>query len=795
MAEAYQATGVFGEHKRGVELLYSDDGIRVSFTIPPPWELRQITVRSFYHVQRALKNGVYPAPPLVALLTVAGVILAVLVSPPDSWWRTGFISHIVWKVGNVLVPWGEMLPNSLYLAYLAAWAGFLGLLVLMWCQRLILRLLLSYRGWLYLGPREKSYTVIAWAGLLKLMSGRNPLTYSFQNALPRLPLPPLKDTVERYLKSVHPLLSKEEYAEAERMAEEFLKKDGPKMQLYLYLKSWWSRNYVTDWWEKYVYLKGRTSLMINSNYYALPGANLQFSMTKNPQALAAALVHEFMLFKQDLDREQLPPQLIRGMVPLCMSQYQRIFSCTRIPGREEDQLKVFHHKSKHIAVFCRGRVFKMPLFEKGLHGKLLTKYEIQRNFEWIDRTSRELEAQTSEAERNLAALTAANRIEWAENRERYFSEGLNKRSLEAIEKAVFVVVMQDDEPTDWSLMGKDLIHGSGGNRWFDKSFNLVVYKSCVAGINAEHSWADAPVMAHAWEHVYTKQTYSNPYDAEGNTLMASENERVSKLPPCRVLGWQFDGGLESAIGKSLADAQAAIADFDLRVISHTDYGKGLIKKFRVSPDAFIQMALQLAYFRNAGTITQTYESSMTRLYRDGRTETVRPVTDESKAFVLGMVDPSLSDAEKLKLLQAACEVHQDSYRNAMSGKGVDRHLFTLYCVSVGFGIESPFLKNALGRPWRLSTSQQPQQQTDNWRHVEKILEGSKYTMADARCPGGGFGPVAEDGYGVSYMVAGENMIGFHISSKISCPTTSSHQFARDIKQALGDLKALYHPKQ
>jgi carnitine O-palmitoyltransferase 1 len=220
------------------------------------------------------------------------------------------------------------------------------------------------------------------------------------------------------------------------------------------------------------------------------------------------------------------------------------------------------------------------------------------------------------------------------------------------------------------------------------------------------------------------------------------------------------------------------------------YGKGRIKKFRVSPDGFVQMALQLAYYKNQGTITQTYESSMTRLYRDGRTETVRPVTDESKAFVDAMVDPAMSRADKLKALQKACDVHQDGYRNAMSGKGVDRHLFTLYCTSVGFGIESPFLKSALGRPWRLSTSQQPQNQTTHWPLVEKALAGSKFTLKDALSPGGGFGPVAEDGYGVSYMIAGEDMIGFHISSKIACPTTSSTKFSEDLFEAFDDMSKL-----
>jgi carnitine O-palmitoyltransferase 1 len=33
--------------------------------------------------------------------------------------------------------------------------------------------------------------------------------------------------------------------------------------------------------------------------------------------------------------------------------------------------------------------------------------------------------------------------------------------------------------------------------------------------------------------------------------------------------------------------------------------------------------------------------------------------------------------------------------------------------------------------------------------------------------------VADDGYGVSYIIAGENVIFFHVSCKQSCPTTVS----------------------
>ena len=40
--------------------------------------------------------------------------------------------------------------------------------------------------------------------------------------------------------------------------------------------------------------------------------------------------------------------------------------------------------------------------------------------------------------------------------------------------------------------------------------------------------------------------------------------------------------------------------------------------------------------------------------------------------------------------------------------------------------------------------------------------------------GGGFGPVADDGYGVSYIINGENTIFFHVSAKKSCPKTVSY---------------------
>lgn len=71
----------------------------------------------------------------------------------------------------------------------------------------------------------------------------------------------------------------------------------------------------------------------------------------------------------------------------------------------------------------------------------------------------------------------------------------------------------------------------------------------------------------------------------------------------------------------------------------------------------------------------------------------------------------------------------------------------------------------------------------------------RMSMSDMVCPqispGGGFGPVADDGYGVSYMVPDDHRIFFHISSKISSKESNSDQFVKLLFESLSDIKALH----
>lgn len=127
------------------------------------------------------------------------------------------------------------------------------------------------------------------------------------------------------------------------------------------------------------------------------------------------------------------------------------------------------------------------------------------------------------------------------------------------------------------------------------------------------------------------------YDEHGNTIGTPEFQ-----PPLpQRMSWDLNNeACLTAISDADVAAQKLLEDLQLRIYVHDNYGKGFMKTSRVSPDAYIQMALQLAYYRDAGRFSLTYEASMTRLYREGRTETVRPCTIESADWVKSMENES-----------------------------------------------------------------------------------------------------------------------------------------------------------
>ncbi|XP_062948882.1 carnitine O-palmitoyltransferase 1, liver isoform isoform X1 [Cynocephalus volans] len=765
MAEAHQAVAFqFTVTPDGIDLRLSHEALKqIYLSGLHSWK------KKFIRFKNGIITGVYPASPSSWLIVVVGVMSTMYAKIDPSLGIIAKINRTLDTTGYMSSQTQDVVSGLLFGTGL--WVA------LIFSMRYSLKLLLSYHGWMFAEHGKMSRATKVWMGMVKIFSGRKPMLYSFQTSLPRLPVPAVKDTVSRYLESVKPLMKEGDFKRMTALAQDFAVNLGPRLQWYLKLKSWWATNYVSDWWEEYVYLRGRGPLMVNSNYYAMDF--LYITPTHIQAARAGNTVHAILLYRRKLDREEIKPIFVLGStVPLCSAQWERMFNTSRIPGEETDTIQ--HMKdSRHIVVYHAGRYFKVWLYHDG---RLLKPREIEQQIQRIlDDPS---EPQAGEAK--LAALTAADRVPWAKCRQAYFGRGKNKQSLDAIEKAAFFVTLdeteegykKEDPVTSMDSYAKSLLHGRCFDRWFDKSFTFIVFKNGKIGMNAEHAWADAPIIGHLWEYVMATDTFQLGYAEDGHC----KGDTNPNIPYPTRLQWDIPEECQEVIETSLNSANLLANDVDFHSFPFNAFGKGKIKKCRTSPDAFVQLALQLAHYKDMGKFCLTYEASMTRLFREGRTETVRSCTTESCDFVLAMVDPAQTMEQRLKLFKMASEKHQLLYRLAMTGAGIDRHLFCLYVVSKYLAVDSPFLKEVLAEPWRLSTSQTPQQQVELF-NLEKNPE---YVSS-----GGGFGPVADDGYGVSYILVGENLINFHISSKFSCPETDSHRFGKHLRQAMIDISALF----
>jgi carnitine O-acetyltransferase len=202
--------------------------------------------------------------------------------------------------------------------------------------------------------------------------------------------------------------------------------------------------------------------------------------------------------------------------------------------------------------------------------------------------------------------------------------------------------------------------------------------------------------------------------------------------------------IEQAVSVAEKDFEQLIGNHEMTILAYQAFGKNLIKKFKCSPDGFVQMAIQLAYYKMFGTSRPTYESGQTRKFQRGRTETCRSVSDESVAFVKSMEDANVSDEQKIAAFRAALKSQGQYMAAAVNGHGVDRHLFGLKN-SLNANEEKPALFQdpafAYSSHWYLSTSQLSSEHFDGY----------------------GWGQVVNDGFGCAYMIK-NNALQFNVAS-------------------------------
>lgn len=72
----------------------------------------------------------------------------------------------------------------------------------------------------------------------KFYISQGPETFRFDKALPKLPVPPLRETLQKYLKSIQPFVSKDEYQATAESCRDFVQSgEGDHLQTLLQQRS------------------------------------------------------------------------------------------------------------------------------------------------------------------------------------------------------------------------------------------------------------------------------------------------------------------------------------------------------------------------------------------------------------------------------------------------------------------------------------------------------------------------------------------------------------------------------
>ena len=127
------------------------------------------------------------------------------------------------------------------------------------------------------------------------------------------------------------------------------------------------------------------------------------------------------------------------------------------------------------------------------------------------------------------------------------------------------------------------------HRWVDKPVQLIVFDSARAGLMREHSVMDGTPTLALSDAICT--ALADPAFDHGSP----SEEPLSPPAPTELL-WTLDSKLEQSIARAEKDAAELVASQAMSVIK-TGYGKQAVKAARVSPDAWAQLLIQLAYAR------------------------------------------------------------------------------------------------------------------------------------------------------------------------------------------------------
>ena len=416
---------------------------------------------------------------------------------------------------------------------------------------------------------------------------------------PRLPVPDLAETCERYLKLVRPLLSDEAFEKTAATTRNFESGKGKELQAALQqFAAEVETSWLIDAWLD-SYLRVRTPLPLASNV----GFNIQTQgkgLAEWASALAAVCA--------DYHHQRIPvPQTPQG-TPVCMEQWKILQGAARVPQKEVDSFHFAPNGSRHIGILHNGFYYRIAALDE--------QFEAYHP----DAFRQALEEILSDTHQNKYPVAVPCYL------------GGNETAR------VYQALQQHDDSTKR------------------------LYLHC------EHTWADGGALKGIVTLAAAK--------------LAAPGGKKTR-PAVHRYEWQLDADLLKN-WEQWQQNYAKQAD-QMHVTSVCIPFNGSTIPKGVSQDALMQFLLQYAQLTTYGSVRNTYEAVDVSHFKNGRTECVRPVSNESLVFVSTL----LQEKPSREALDAALLEHKARIKASKLGQGANRHLLGLQLMAAKANSETP----------------------------------------------------------------------------------------------------------
>lgn len=591
-------------------------------------------------------------------------------------------------------------------------------------------------------------------------------TFQYQDHLPPLPVPSLHESLQKYLEAVKPFASEEEFEATVKTVREFEEGIGKELHHKLQQRANSKRNWLEEWWLDAAYLEVRVPSQLYVNFGG-PAPYLEhcWPPADGVELHRASISTWLALQYWDMIRtERLPPQKA-GKTPLDMDQFRMLFNTCKVPGVNKDTIHNYFKTvsegpcPSHLVVICRGRIFT---FEGVCNGEILTPPELFRQLSYV-----KAQCEDRAEGAGVAALTSEERTQWAKAREHLINiDPHNKDLLEIIQSSLFVISLDETKPystpENYTNMTSEAMVGNPTIRWGDKSYNSIVYADGTFGSNCDHAPFDAMVLvSFCW---YMDQQLK----ATGGKWKGRDSVRSMPLP--EELVFTVDSKALEDISHAKQQYLETTRDLQIVCYAFTAFGKAAIKQRKLHPDTFVQLAMQLAYYRLYREPGSCYETAMTRKFYHGRTETMRPCTAAALDWCRAMLHPSCDSNARRKAMFLAFNKHNKLMAEAQEGKGFDRLLLGLYLIAKEEGLPLPELfkdplysKSGGGGNFVISSS----------------LVGYTTVL-------GAVAPMVNHGYGVFYRIRDDRLV-FSVSAWKSCHRTDAATYFNNLSSSLHEM--------